>query len=258
MSAPVQESREARRVAEKVAKLLALAEDQAGTPEGANAAAAARRLMEAHTLSAADIADVGDPLERREVSLSRDRWKRDLLSEVSNYCGCKALFIVSAGIGCIFGRSSAVKVAEYLFDYLQAEVGRRARAHLDRQLATDKGGRVRIGRDLFTVGTAGWSRTARTMFCNGAMAAVVVRLRAMQATEESGATAEHALVLARSNEADSFAVGWCKARGSTIKTTGEDKSRKYGAAGLQAGRDIPINPAMDVRPVPEARRLQHA
>jgi hypothetical protein len=176
---------------------------------------------------------------------------------VSIYCGCKALFMVSAGFGCIFGRASAVEVAEHLFEYLQGRVERGAREHLDRQRAASKGLVVRIGRDLFTVGTAGWSRTARTMFCNGAAVGLIVRLRAMQATEAQGATEEHALVLVRSTEADDFANLWVKAQGSTIKTSAEDKSRKYGAAGLQAGREIPINPAVEARPVPEARRLGH-
>lgn len=96
----------ARKVAEKVHKLLALAESAAGTFEGTSAAMQARRLMDAHCIDEGQVAEAGDPMCWVDVQDIKVDWKRDLLHHVSKYCACKALFVRNMGFGTVYGRRS--------------------------------------------------------------------------------------------------------------------------------------------------------
>lgn len=105
--------------AQRVRKLLALAADQDGTPEGEAAARLARRLLEERSaemagLDAAERERV-DPFERRSILLGGGgHWRCRLLSMVARHCECVAGYKPSAGKGSLYGRQGAVDIAEHL------------------------------------------------------------------------------------------------------------------------------------------------
>lgn len=113
----------------QVAAALALAVDQAGMPEGDNAARIAERLMSAHGLTRDDVERISGPVERREVRCSSASWCRRLWHSAAKLCGARFLFHRGGPGGFVYGLPRDVDVAEYLYDLLnlqlEQEVGRR-------------------------------------------------------------------------------------------------------------------------------------
>lgn len=106
--------------ASRVRKLLALAEDRAGTPEGETAARLARRLLREHQQELAGLSleeqDRVDPFVRRELLLGGSaHWRCRLFCAVALHCGCVAGYRPGAGVGWLYGRQGAVEVAEHLY-----------------------------------------------------------------------------------------------------------------------------------------------
>lgn len=246
-------SQAARKAAKQVAKLLALAADQKGTPEGAAAAAAARAVMERHALSEGDVADAGDPMAVLRLKIWRHQWAQDILHACAVYAGGRALFLLAEGVGVVFGRTSAVQVIGYLAEYLIAEIKRRWSTHAAGQRDT-----------LGPLWDRGYATRQRARFCNGAAAALCVRLRDMLDAEKRGGVREStpaaaaealpaadgtALVLstraARIEEADAWARE--QTGGAEVKTR-KDHGRSASIAGIQAGRDIQINKGLQGEP----------
>lgn len=135
-------SREREAVVAQIAKLLALAENQAATPgEAATAAAAAGRLMakyaiERHVVDRrrevgdddGDLVDEKDPLwSGRRRSL----WREYLAEGIARAHSCRTLISQGDDV-CIviLGYSSDIQVVRYLFTYLEKEIDRLARSAL--------------------------------------------------------------------------------------------------------------------------------
>lgn len=105
---------------ERVRKLFALAADQQGTPEGEAAARVARRLMRARSLELAGLDESVrqelDPFTRRQLLLGGPRyWRCRLVTLVARHCECIAGYVPGTGKASLYGRRSAVDVAEYLY-----------------------------------------------------------------------------------------------------------------------------------------------
>jgi hypothetical protein len=265
VSSEVSEQERLQRLAERVAKLLALAGDQAGTPEGDLAAATARRVMEQYGLTDGQVANGGDPLIRVDVLLGGgEAWRRDLVNTVAHHCTCFPLSVVGLLPRRmeVFGRRSSCQVTEYLFSYLSAEVMRRCDAHINAKKAElaalwegahpeARAAYVKKHGRAANAWTPGEIRSAKVMFCNGAVEALRSRLIKASEGEERADAQGFALVLARADEARDFAR----------KTVGDwdevkpDSRRKMGRNGYAAGMTMPINDAMDGQPVSSAPGL---
>lgn len=245
MSEEVERGRRARRVAEKVHKLLALAESAAGTPEGDNAALQARRLMDAHALSDGDVSEAGNPMTRLELRLANGVWRRHLMTVVAEHVAAVALFSGgSGGWAFVYGRRSDVEIAEYLFGYLQAETERRCRDFI--VPLRERARRDPRGAAFFR----GALRSEETAFCNGVVVALHERLRAMRATEERADPDAFALVVTRGAAADAYVRESLGREPGTRRSTVTRASRD----GYRAGEAMPIHDGVRSQ-VDERRQL---
>lgn len=218
------DDRTAKKIAEKIHKLLKLAQNQEGTPEGDNAAAAARRLMRQYQIDQGMVEDAGDPLVEHRVKTPQvNRWRRELAAGVAYYCECYVLWTIGTPTVRIFGRRSATLVAADLFDRIQSEIDRRCDAYA-------KEVRERVGPDYLAGGQ--W-RSLRERFSRDAALVVRQRLRKMLEGEQRADAKGHELVVHRCAEAENHA----KAKVAKIKTA--DPLMFAGSrAGQQAGQEI--------------------
>lgn len=102
----------------RLRRLIALAEDQAGTPEGDLAARIAREIMEARRAEMRgldlDTRNDRDPFTRASLDLGgKAFWRRRVASITARHCDCLCSFAEQNAR--LSGRRSAVLVAEYLY-----------------------------------------------------------------------------------------------------------------------------------------------
>ena len=114
---------------DRIRKLLRVAADQEGTPEGETAARIARRMIEqqAEALSELDLdaREEADPFLRRPILLGGPaHWRCRLLTLVAEHCACIAGYRPGSGKASLYGRRSAVEVAEYLYVLLSRAMTR--------------------------------------------------------------------------------------------------------------------------------------
>jgi hypothetical protein len=201
---------------DRARKLLALAADRSGTPEGETAARLARTLLLRHGRRMAGLneAERGavDPFARRRLALGGpEHWRRRLLSLVAGHCACVATWRADAGW--LHGRRSAVAVAEYLFVVLTRAIGEE-RARYERE---------------------GGGRPAD--FTRSALLALEVRLRELRSGEDLGSTA-----LVRAHAAG--VEGWMATLGIRPR---QDAPFPYAfePEGYEAGRRLPLVGALE-------------
>lgn len=114
----------ARSALDRIKKLLALAADQEGTPEGDAAARLARRLMHRYDIAGDQLHDTStDPILRLPLSVDgRVLWRRRLAAAVARHCECALSWSPGEQQAFIYGRRSGVAVAQYLLAVLRREV----------------------------------------------------------------------------------------------------------------------------------------
>lgn len=116
-------------VLDKIKRLLALAEDQAGLPEGERAAAIAERLMREHAISVAQLAEPPpDPIVEQEQHTTSATWRVELVATVARHCSCSAWRMRGSGTVVLVGHTSDVEVARYLFELCVRQIDAAARA----------------------------------------------------------------------------------------------------------------------------------
>jgi hypothetical protein len=123
-------------VADKIRKLLALADGAGTEAEATNAATRAAALMAQYQIQECDVdalvQDAQDPLTIVETGAA-DRimgWRKLLAQGIAGGCGCYALTYLRRGKGSslVFsGRTSAVETALYMFAALSSEIERLAK-----------------------------------------------------------------------------------------------------------------------------------
>lgn len=108
----------------RIQKLLALAADQQGTPEGEAASRLARKLLARFDLGEEDLRLAGiDPIVRRAFPLDGTvLWRRRLAAAVARHCECALTWSAAEGRAWIYGRRSGIAVAEYLHAVLVREL----------------------------------------------------------------------------------------------------------------------------------------
>ncbi|MCP4806563.1 MAG: DUF2786 domain-containing protein [Proteobacteria bacterium] len=212
---------------ERIKKLVALAGDQAGTPEGESAMRMARQLMVEHSIELAqlqaDERDAVDPFDRRPLDLAgRAHWRRQLLSMVAQHCECIAGWSRTGNAASLYGRKSAVEIAEYLFLVLLRQVTmERAAFMVDLQLRGDDPDGIRRTRD----------------FCQSALLALRLRFEQLRGIEPEESTA-----LVRQS---ARGLGdWMENRGHKLAPEPPFGFR-YDAKGYQAGYRIPLVDAVE-------------
>ena len=122
----------------KIVKLMKLAKDQEGTPEGETAARIARRLMTAHAVREEELLNAGE--ETNDKILYKDSgwlycnnvWERELIEVLCCYMDCKSFYrgpykpnsygyIARYDLG-VAGYRSSIEVVEYLYDVCRRQI----------------------------------------------------------------------------------------------------------------------------------------
>ena len=88
-------------IVKKIQKLMGLAKNQAGRPEGETAAKLAHKLMVAHAITMAELSveeqQEADPLEKQCEEKKTGIWRRELMFAISRHCNCKGAFTLARG-----------------------------------------------------------------------------------------------------------------------------------------------------------------
>ncbi len=120
----MEDTRDISRMAEKVRRLLALA-NSANTHEAAAAAAKAQELLHKYNLTMADVSAQEKSDYKREMVEFYDTssWRKVLLNAVTRNVGATTIDL-GAERGCIIGQPHVIQVAKYLYVYLEREIER--------------------------------------------------------------------------------------------------------------------------------------
>lgn len=177
--------------AARIQKLLALAADQRGTPEGEAAERMARVLIRRHAvdLQGLDAAsrELLDPVESKTLELGGAApWRRRLSATVAAHCACRVAWPRDRPEMCIFGHREDLEIAEYLWVVLSREVeGARLRWLVAQGGDPEEDAELRQGlRD----------------FCHSAVTAIDGRLRQLREVDDEADPTGTALVIAREDD----------------------------------------------------------
>ena len=207
------------RVCRKIAKLLALAERAGSEAEAHAAASRATQLLHEYRLSLEDVQEqereASDPLIERSVSTGSSRrvaWHQIVASGVGNAFGVFALSYSSRRRGCyfrLFGRRSAVEIAEYTILFALREIEKLGAEAAARFIPTQRESR--------RAHAASWRRGAASGFCS-ALEARQAAKDTEEASREAAENTTRALALLRTDRerAEAFASSkttWGSGRG---------------------------------------------
>jgi hypothetical protein len=220
------------KIVERIRRALAIAKDQSGKPEGDTASRLAENMLRAHAISMAEVSDAesraSDPMMRREFDLgARSNWRRRLIWAVAQHCALVGHYQRNATAFVLFGHSSSIAVAEYLYDVIIRQVVAEA---------------DRYGNGLPSWHGRGQKHKLHNDFCHSAVTAIDHRLRAMRS---GGATADPtgtALVLSRAKAAETFMH-------EKIGKLGKGRARgtNWNAEGHEAGKRVRIVDGVEAR-----------
>lgn len=213
----------------KVRKLLRLAEDQAGRPEGDVAAQRAREMMAAHGLQGEglDLSEVA--IGYRSIPLARgEAWRQMLARLVAEYLDCVALHEAGSDLVQVWGPEPVLQQVAYVIGAYLHQLRRSWREHAD-ALQVD-GAWSRLGR-------AGQLR-AREDFCVSFVIGVQQRLEQERAAEPRDAVAARAARhQARKVER------WMGDQGVKWRR-GRAEAHTLSWDGFQAGMEAEVEPAL--------------
>ena len=215
---------------ERLRRLMALAEDQAGTPEGEIAARLAREIMDAQKAELLNLdqaaRDELDPFVRVELDLGGQAfWRRRVASLTARHCECLCSFVGAQAR--LSGRRSDVQIAAYLYRVMSRAISVEQVAWLGSNRLLD-------------------DTTAANDFAQSAVLALENRLREMrQAETQSPQTT--ALV-----RADQRALRrWLSANGVRLKSA-VPFPFSYSQEGYAAGYRVPLRKAVEGEELLEA------
>jgi hypothetical protein len=214
-------------IVKKIVKLMKLAEDQVGTPEGETAARIAAKLITAHAVKQEQLREGGEEAEDKIVRLTRWKkcnniWERSLWHVVSMYMDCKMWFNGPYkkwdGWGAdyakyrisIAGYASSVEVVNYLYEICHSQIRKACRKQ-----------------------TKGMTQTQKKGFRRSAVQGLQSKLNALK--HEARNEASTAIVLKNRYERVLESIA-----DMNLQNSRNTRSR-YSQNGYEAGRNININ-----------------
>jgi len=213
----------------KIEKLMRLARDQEGKPEGETAARFASRLMTAHAISMHEVdpdrqADV-DPLTKDEIDVPASVWRRKLWHALATHCNLRSAQRAYRGCSKIYlyGHKTDVEVCKYLYEICERQIEASARAYVDN-----------LDRNIWGEEyTRGERKSKGNAFRRSAVDGLGTKLRAIRRDTQAENTTGFALVISRKQKVDNwvdetFTFGRAKA----------SASYRHNAAGYSAGRNV--------------------
>ena len=216
----------------RIRKLLDLAHDQAGTPEGSAAARVARQMMRRHALDLLSLDPRArksqDPVDRLSLDLGgRELWRRRLSASVGKHTNCVVAWPEDRTKAVFFGHSSDLLIGEYLYVVLSREVLRLRELQLAVLPRDAEGELTPEGRGLLRD------------YTHSAITAIEGRLNGLRDDDAQEDPRGTALIRARGDEVQQ----WLEERGIRFKKAPPSPYR-YHPEGYQAGHRIPLNDAV--------------
>ena len=135
-------------IIKKIKKLMDLAKNQLGRPEGETAAKMAHKLMVAHAVTMADLSfeeqKRQDPLVEKSTEAGAGIWRRALLDIIAEHCNCRSAYMSGARVKhdsdnksrkakqlfYFYGHQSDVEVAQYLYDICERQIAAACKKYL--------------------------------------------------------------------------------------------------------------------------------
>jgi hypothetical protein len=120
------------KIISRLKKMMALAQDQAGRPEGELAAKKAHALMMQHAIEMVDLGsdEPQEEIDTLKMKIGHSNWKRSLLNVIAKYCNCSMYFHSATPTGCIVGFPAEAEVAKYLYEVVCKEIERHCKSWL--------------------------------------------------------------------------------------------------------------------------------
>ena len=207
----------------RLRRLKALAEDQAGTPEGALAARLAREItLERHQLLSTmdlDTRNQFDPFVRQDLDLGgKAFWRRKVASLTAQHADCLCSFVGAQAR--LSGRRSSVLVADHLYRVMSRSIAVERTAWLGANHLLED---ARAGRD----------------FAHSAVLALQHRLAGLRQQDEQGPAST---ALLRSDREALRA--WLLAQGVALKAD-VPFPYAYTQDGYEAGYRVPLQKAVE-------------
>lgn len=219
---------------EKIRKLMDLAKDQEGMPEGELAASIARQMMQKHCIEESEIilseGFSGIAEEMHELESMQD-WRRFLLSIVCDHLECKMVFFDKTRYVKIFGYKQDIERAIYVYSLCSKHIEKEAKLYYKNELR----GEVRVG--FLTKGEA---LGMRKNFCFSACFAIrdkLAKQRKDEQKESSGGV--FALVLRKREKVEDYYQ-------EEVGEISEKKiSREFSEQGYFCGMQIELAPGLE-------------
>jgi hypothetical protein len=213
----------------KIEKLMRLARDQEGKPEGETAARFAARLMTAHAISMHEVDPdrqaEADPLLEDTFDIPASTWRRQLWHHVATHCNLRSAqsSAVRHSKIYLYGHKTDVEVCKYLYDICERQIEASARAYVNSLDMDDWGIEY----------TRGQRKKKGNAFRRSAVDGLSTKLRAIRRDTQEENTTGFALVLSRKQKVDNwvdetFTFGNAKAAAEY----------RHNAAGYSAGRNV--------------------
>lgn len=222
------------KIVQRIEKLMRLANNQKGTPEGETAARMAARLMTQHAIESSqldlNVDRTKDPFVRKRFTCPKTAWTRRLASTIGDHCFVMFAFSTwGRHGGTFYGFKSDTEVALYLFDICKQQIEAAARKHLRELRANDP-----------------WSYQSikyleGKKFRNSAVQGLREKLVAMRDEVKADVgTASYSLVIQRRDQAQAWAYENYSFGSSSI-------GRSYGSsrAGYEAGKRVNVGRGID-------------
>jgi hypothetical protein len=212
---------------ERIQKLLALAADQAGTPEGELAARMARRLLRERAWALAGLSPGerrrAEPYLRQPLALGgEEAWRRRLGGAVARHCACRLAWSWSRRQASLYGPESGVAITEYLFAVTSRRISEGCARYLSERQVPEA-----------------LRPQADRAYCHSAVLALEARLERLRLGEAAVDPEGDALVLAGARDLDA----WLREKGLTARPPPHVR-HDYSQDGYDLGRAIPLQDAV--------------
>ena len=209
------------KIIDRLKKMMRLAEDQAGKPEGLLAAQKAHALMRQHAIEMVDLrGEEKEDIETLELEIGHRMWKRTLLNILASHCNCQMYYLVGKPIGCIVGFEAEATVAKYLYEVTCREIERHATAFVKRKKHLSRGEKRQLGTDFKTTAVEGVRATVKSI----------------QAQSEQTHATGTALMVNRKKDVDQ----WVDSNLNLVSKRSYSRN-EYSEAGFQCGKNISLS-----------------
>lgn len=231
----------------KIKKLMNMTVERGATPEeAANAAAKAQTLLMEYNLTMAEVSshsdEKGEKVDKNiyDMTDGKDQslhWRRSLLNVVTRYNFCKLITNID-GLDrrtAIIGKKSNVEVAIYIYEHVQREIHKMAKAYQRLQTAN---------KSMFY-----------TSFCLGAVNTITQRLKANEETMTAANPKANALVVVNTQQLSTVTKQYFPILGKGRAMPSVKRADGY-ELGQREAKNIALNKGLTSTASPEGARRQ--